>query len=122
MNIDLSILAFISAFIDKKFGLTKNKSLNVFFKYDASKNGGSPTCNVSFNEIINAIKSEIPIQFQCIEYSEDINYCRYLHPYSVQINTNDWSEIIVQVFESSSPTFTYTSSGLNVSLIEVSKL
>ncbi|MBR5604292.1 MAG: hypothetical protein IKW51_08845 [Bacteroidales bacterium] len=122
MNIDLSTLSFISAFIDRKFGLSKNKSLSVLFGYDASQLNGSPTCNVSFNEIINAVKSESPIQFQCVEYNKDVNHCRYLLPHSVQINTDNWSEIIVQVFEGGTPTFTYTNDTLSVSMIEVNKL
>lgn len=122
MNFDLATLSFISNFIDRKFGLSKNKALNVLFGYDASQTNGSPTCNVSFSSIINAIKSEMPIQFQCIEYNGDYNHCRYLLPHSVQINTDNWSEIIVQVFEGGTPIFTYTPDKLSVAMIEVNKL
>ena len=122
MNIDLATLSFISAFIDRKFGLSKNKSLSVLFGYDASKTNGSPTCNVPFDKIINTLKAAMPVQFQCVEYNRDANHCRYLLPHSVQINTDNWSEIVVQVFEGGTPTFTYTPDKLSVSMIEVSKL
>lgn len=117
---DLTKLAFINSFIDKKYGLTKNKTLNVVLKYDTSKVDGSPTCNFSFEEIANALKSGVFVQFQCVEYSEDENHYRYICPHSIQIN--GLSEIIVHVFEGGSPTFVYTQDKLSVSLIAVDKL
>ena len=122
MNIDLTTLAFISAFIDRKFGLSKNKTLNVIFKYNSSNADGSPTCNVSFDEIINAVKSNTFINFECVDIGGDNDYYTYFSPYSVQIDKTNWSEIIVKGHEVGIPIFIYTPEELSVSLIEVSKL
>lgn len=122
MNIDFTTLAFISAFINKKFNLLKNKSLNVLFEYNSSEANGSPTCNVSFDEIINAVKSGTFIHFECVDIGGDNDYCTYFSPYSVQVDKTNWSEIIVKGHEVGIPIFIYTPEKLSVSLIEVSKL